>query len=72
MELSWVIDHFVELNNFEGKKIIPFGTSASSGFSTSNLEKLASNANWLSGQRFSSRVSTNDVESWVDSLKLSI
>ncbi len=71
-ELSWVINNFVSQNNFEGKTIIPFGTSASSSFTTSNLEKLATNATWLAGQRFSSSVSESTVTTWVDSLNLSL
>ncbi len=71
-ELSWVINNFVSQNNFEGKTIIPFGTSASSSFITDNLEKLASNATWLAGQRFSSSVSESTVTTWVDSLNLSL
>ena len=31
-KLSWVIEDFVASNDFSNKTIIPFGTSASSGY----------------------------------------
>lgn len=71
-ELSWVVDDFLKLNDFIGKTIIPFATSASSGFSTSRHEELAPNATWLTGQRFSSRASSTQAESWINGLKLNI
>lgn len=69
-ELSWVVDDFVKLNDFSNKTIIPFGTSASSSFSTSKLETLTENATWLSPKRFSSNVNEQTVISWVDGLNL--
>ncbi len=71
-ELSWVVDDFLKLNDFTGKTIIPFATSASSNFSTSRHETLAPSATWLTGQRFSSRASSTQIESWIDSLNLNI
>lgn len=71
-EISWVINDFVNENDFTGKTIIPFATSASSSVRTSNLELLALEATWLSGQRFSSRVSDEDVISWVDLLNFDL
>lgn len=70
--MSWVINDFVSENDFTGKTIIPFATSASSRVRTSDLELLAPEATWLSGQRFSSRVSDEDVISWVDGLNLDL
>lgn len=69
-ELSWVVDDFVKLNDFSNKTIIPFGTSASSNFSTSKLEALTENATWLSPKRFSSSVNEQAVISWVSDLNL--
>ncbi len=72
-QLSWVIENFVSDNDFSNKTIIPFGTSASSGFNLNNLTPLTeddSNVKWLSPQRFSSSVSSNTVTSWIDSLNL--
>lgn len=71
-ELSWVIDNFVEQNDFTGKTILPFGTSSSSGFSTDNLENLAPEATWVQGQRFSSRASEDTIQEWIDSLNLDL
>lgn len=70
-ELSWVIEDFVASNDFSNKTIIPFGTSASSGYTLGNLTPLTEddeNVTWLDPQRFRSNVSSNDVIEWVDSL----
>lgn len=70
-ELSWVIEDFVASNDFSNKTIIPFGTSASSGYTLGNLTPLTEddeNVTWLDPQRFSSNVSGDDVIKWVDSL----
>ena len=69
-ELSWVIESFVSENDFEGKTIIPFGTSSSSSFTLDNLTPLATNATWLEPQRFRSRVPESEVISWVDGLDI--
>lgn len=52
--------------------IVPFCTSGSSsiGSSATNLQSLAPNANWLSGQRFSGSASQDTVASWVEGLDL--
>lgn len=39
-KLSWVIEDFVASNDFSNKTIIPFGTSASSGYTLGNLTPL--------------------------------
>lgn len=70
-ELSWVIEDFVTSNDFSNKTIIPFGTSASSGYTLGNLTPLTEddeNVTWLDPQRFRSNVSSDDVIKWVDSL----
>lgn len=67
---DWPINNFIKSNSFEGKTVIPFCTSASSGLgdSAKNLSKMADSGNWLDGERFSSGVSSSDVESWVNGL----
>ena len=67
---AWPVDDFVEANDFTGKTVIPFCTSASSGLGRSGelLAELAGSGNWLQGHRFSSRVSEQDVRSWLDTL----
>lgn len=69
-EMSWVIDDFVKNNDFSNKTIIPFATSASSQYTVTNLQKLTTNATWLSPKRFSSNTSIDSVHSWIDSLEL--
>ena len=68
---AWPVDNFVKDNNFEGKTVIPFCTSSSSGLGQSGelLEKEANSGNWKEGQRFSSSASDSDIQKWTDSLK---
>ena len=69
---AWPVDGFVEANDFTGKTVIPFCTSASSGLGQSGelLAEMAGTGEWLEGQRFSSRVSEADVEEWLSGLGL--
>lgn len=69
---AWPVDHFVSDNDFSGKTVIPFCTSASSGIGDSGnlLEKMAGTGDWQEGQRFSSGASASDVNAWVESLGL--
>lgn len=68
---AWPVDTFVKANNFEGKTVIPFCTSSSSGIGESGdlLEEEANGGNWLEGVRFSSNPSDSDIQDFVDSLK---
>ena len=68
---AWPVDTFVKANNFDGKKVIPFCTSASSGLGQSGdlLKKEANSGNWQEGHRFSSGASDSDIKKWTDSLK---
>lgn len=69
---AWPVDNFVEANDFTGKTVIPFATSASSDLGQSGelLAELAGTGDWQEGQRFSSSVSEEDIQAWVDSLGL--
>ena len=69
---AWPVDTFVKNNDFTGKTVIPFATSSSSGMghSGSLLADMAGTGEWQEGQRFSSGVSSNDVQSWVNGLGL--
>lgn len=69
---AWPVNGFVQSNDFIGKTVIPFCTSASSGLGQSAdlLEELAGSGTWLDGQRFSERPSASDIERWADSLGL--
>lgn len=70
---AWPVDTFIEANDFTDKTVIPFCTSASSGLGDSGelLAEMAGTGNWLEGHRFSSRVSRDDVQTWLDELHLS-
>ena len=63
---------FVEANDFTGKTVIPFCTSASSGLGESGtlLAELAGTGDWQEGLRFRSSLSEEDVQSWVNGLGL--
>lgn len=69
---AWPVNNFVKGNDFSGKTVIPFCTSASSGIGNSGqlLQKMAGTGNWQAGQRFSSGASASDVQTWVNSLNL--
>lgn len=69
---AWPVDGFITANDFTGKTVIPFCTSASSGLGESGklLEEMAGTGDWLEGERFSSGVSEEDVKAWVDGLGL--
>ena len=69
---AWPVDGFVKANDFTGKTAIPFATSSSSGMGQSGslLADMAGTGNWQEGQRFSSGVSSSDVQSWVNGLGL--
>ena len=69
---AWPVDTFVKNNDFTGKTVIPFATSSSSGMGQSGslLTDMAGTGEWQEGQRFSSGVSSDDVQSWVNGLGL--
>lgn len=63
-----IISTFLESYNFDGKTIVPFCTSASSGIGSSdtNLHGLTSpGTNWLAGRRFSGGASRDVVAEWL-------
>ena len=67
-----IVYTFLESYDFSGKTIVPFCTSGGSGIdgSLGGLQALASDADWLTGQRFSSGASEEEVQSWVDHVGL--
>ena len=69
---AWPVGTFVKNNDFTGKTVIPFATSSSSGMGQSGslLADMAGTGEWQEGQRFSSGVSGDDVQSWVNGLGL--
>ena len=69
---AWPVDTFVKANDFTGKTVIPFCTSASSGLgqSAEHLSELANGGEWMGGMRFPSGVNGDEVRQWVDDLGL--
>ena len=69
---AWPVDSFVENNDFTGKTVVPFCTSASSGIGESGqlLADMAGTGDWQEGMRFSSSVDEADVQEWIDGLGL--
>ena len=64
---AWPVNGFVKANDFTGKTVIPFCTSASSGIGESDkqLKAMAKNGDWKDGKRFFSYVSNSDIADWL-------
>ena len=69
---AWPINSFLQLNDFDGKTVIPFCTSASSGIEDSEdfVKTQAAGGTWEEGKRFSSGFSAEQVTEWVAELSL--
>jgi len=69
---AWPVDNFVKENDFTGKTVIPFCTSATSGIGDSGnlLEEMTGTGDWKEGERFHGGASESDISSWIDSLGL--
>lgn len=69
---AWPVDNFIKENDFSGKTVIPFATSATSGMGQSGelLAQMANTGDWQDGQRFQSGVSAEKVQEWVKGLEL--
>ena len=65
------MESFVKANDFAGKTVIPFCTSASSGMGESGtqLAELAAAGDWQEGKRFSSSASEEEILEWIQSLE---
>lgn len=63
-----IMDTFIESYDFAGKTVIPFITSGSSGIGDygANLQALAPNAKVLTGKRFSTSVTAEELKAWAD------
>lgn len=64
---AWPVDTFVKANDFEGKTVIPFCTSASSGLGRSGelLEEEANGGDFMEGHRFSSSATDSEITAWL-------
>lgn len=67
-----IISTFLESYDLEGKTIIPFCTSHSSGIGSSDtdLHNLVSQAVWIPGRRFSGNETKENIQNWIESLDL--
>jgi len=63
-----IMDTFIESYDFAGKTVIPFVTSGSSGIGNygANLQSLTPNAKVLTGKRFSTSVTAEELKNWAD------
>ncbi len=61
---------FVETHGLEGKTVVPFCTSGSSGIGSSDdhLRDLSGGGNWIEGKRFSSSASSSEIRNWISGL----
>ena len=73
-EAPRIINTFLESYDFSGKTIIPFCTSHSSGIGSSDdrLHPSAPSATWLSGVRFPSGASDDEIRAWLESEGISM
>ncbi len=69
---AWPVNNFVKENDFTGKTVIPFCTSASSGIGDSGnlLEELTGTGDWKEGDRIQRTASETDISSWIAGLGL--
>lgn len=67
-----IINTFLESCGLQGKTIVPFATSGSSGMGNTNAELEASckGAVLKKGKRFNAHASESELKMWVDSLGL--
>ena len=70
-EAAWPLRTFAEGNSFDGKTVVPFCTSTSSGIGRSGelLAGLAGDGEWQEGERFSAGAS-EEAASWAAGLGL--
>lgn len=66
-EAAWPVNSFVKANDFSGKTVIPFCTSASSGVgdSAKELAALARGGSWKDGTRFSASTDSSEIVKWI-------
>lgn len=69
---AWPVNHFASDNDFDGKIVIPFCTSYSSGLGSSAraLSQMAGTGTWQDGHRFSEGANDSEVEAWAKDLDL--
>lgn len=67
---AWPVNTFVKTNDFAGKTVIPFCTSASSplGSSAKDLKAISNGGNWQDGHRFSSSANEEEIKQWITTI----
>ncbi len=67
-----IIDSFLDAYDFSGKTVVPFFTSGGSelGDGQERIKALAGGAKVLSGKRFSTHASEQELKTWINSLQL--
>lgn len=67
---AWPTDAFVKANDFTGKTVVTFCTASSSGIGESGdaLEEMTGTETWITGERFRSSTSNEELQKWIDSL----
>ena len=70
---AWPVNDFVKSNDFTGKTVIPFATSANDDIGESGklLEEMAGTGNWLEGKRLDRGISEDEVKDWISDLGIS-
>ena len=65
-----IVLSFMDNTNLDGKTVIPFCTSGSTGISTSEntLKSCKTNIKWISGKRFSNSTTKDEVSNWIKNL----
>ena len=65
-----IILTFLDSRNLDGKTVIPFCTSGSTGIENSmnTLKNYNKNVNWIDGKRFSSSITQDELTKWVNGL----
>ena len=67
---AWPVNEFIKTNDFTGKTVIPFCTSANFdlGESGALLSEMAGMGDWQMGQLFRSSSSEDEVRTWVEDM----
>lgn len=65
-----IVDTFLEAYDFEGKTVIPFATSGSSGMGDvmTRFQNLLPKSKVMEGKRFSAHVSKEELTAWADNI----
>ena len=70
-DASWVMDAFVEANDFTGSTVISFSSTLAYGYGASgaHLADKAGTGNWIDGINFFGTASDEEISTWLETLK---